>query len=143
MSNLEISFDPSRIDFRATSDLIKASYWGDGRSDERNRRAFDNSLCVGAYLDGKQVGFGRVVTDYAHFAYLADIVVWPEHRGAGIGKKLIRALLDHPELASVDGWSLRTTDAHEFYAHFGFVIQNDGMYMRLVREPRAEPERLV
>lgn len=137
MSNLEISFDRSRIDFQATSDVIKATYWGDGRSDEGHRRAFDNSLCVGAYLDGRQVGFGRVVTDYAYFAYLADIIVWPDLRGAGIGTAVIRALLDHPELASVIGWSLRTSDAHALYERFGFVTQNDGMYMRLVRESRA------
>lgn len=105
MSNLEISFDRSRIDFQATSDVIKATYWGDGRSDEGHRRAFDNSLCVGAYLDGRQVGFGRVVTDYAYFAYLADIIVWPDLRGAGIGTAVIRALLDHPELASVIGYA--------------------------------------
>ena len=137
MPDIEISFDRSRIDFRATSDVIKASYWGDSRTDEGHRRAFENSLCVGAYMDGKQMGFGRVVSDYAYFAYLADIVIWPDFRGAGIGTRLIRALLDHPELASVEGWSLRTSDAHELYARFGFVTQNDGMYMRLVREPRG------
>jgi GNAT superfamily N-acetyltransferase len=141
MNNLEISFDRSRIDFRATSDVIKASYWGEGRSDESHRRAFDNSLCVGAYLDGRQVGFGRAITDYAHFAYIADVIVWPEHRGVGIGKKLIQALLDHPELASVSGWSLRTTDAHALYERFGFVTSNDSMYMRLLRPPRLRSEQ--
>lgn len=140
MPDIEISFDRSRIDFRATSDVIKASYWGDGRTDEGHRRAFESSLCVGAYTDGMQVGFGRVVTDYVYFAYLADIVIWPGFRGAGIGTRLIQALLDHPELASVSGWSLRTSDAHELYARFGFETQKDGMYMRLVREPRGLPE---
>lgn len=70
MPACEISFDVSRIDFRATSDLLMASYWGSGRSDELHRRAFANSLCVGAYADGKQIGFGRAITDRTVSVYL-------------------------------------------------------------------------
>ncbi|GAA2873330.1 GNAT superfamily N-acetyltransferase [Aminobacter niigataensis] len=135
MAEVEISFDASRIDFDKTSEVIKASYWGEGRTDEIHRRAFANSLCLGAYVDGEQVGFARVVTDYACFAYVADVIVWPGRRGLGIGKKLIQALLDHPELASVTGFSLRTSDAHSLYKKFGFVTSTDGMYMRLARQP--------
>ncbi|GAA4114999.1 GNAT family N-acetyltransferase [Aminobacter aganoensis] len=137
MAVVEISFDLSRIDFGKTSEVIKASYWGAERSDEINRRAFDNSLCVGAYLDRRQVGFARVVTDNACFAYVCDVIVWPEHRGLGIGTGLVQALLDHPDLASVTGWSLRTSDAHGLYNKFGFEVSNDGMYMRLARQPAA------
>lgn len=133
MAEVEISFDPDRIDFAATSQLIKASYWGAKRSDDIHRRAFDNSLCVGAFMGGEQVGFARVITDYACFAYLCDVIVWPERRGAGIGKKLIRALLDHPDLATVGGWNLRTADAHSLYAGFGFEISEDGKAMLLRR----------
>lgn len=96
---------------------------------------FANSLCLGAYADGEQVGFARVVTDYACFAYVADVIVWPDRRGLGIGKKLVQAVLDHPELASVTGFSLRTSDAHSLYEKFGFVTSTDGMYMRLARQP--------
>jgi len=135
MVDVEISFDRSRIDFQKTSEVIKASYWGEGRSDELHRRAFDNSFCVAAFMDGEQVGFARVVTDYACFAYLCDVIVWPDRRGAGIGKKMIAALLAHPDLATVGGWSLRTSDAHSLYEQFGFVVSNDGMYMRLARQP--------
>jgi len=135
MAEVEISFDASRIDFDKTSEVIKASYWGEGRTDEIHRRAFANSLCLGAYVDGEQVGFARVVTDYACFAYVADVIVWPDRRGLGIGKKLIQALLDHPELASVTGFSLRTSDAHSLYEKIGFEVSNDGMYMRLARQP--------
>ncbi len=132
MPDIEISSDLSRIDFHATSDLIKASYWGEKRTDEINRRGFENSLCVAAFLDGKQVGFGRAITDRALFAYLADIVVWPQHRGRGIGKRLLAALLDHPDLATVVHFSLTTADAQGLYAKFGFVP--DGRYMRLERK---------
>ncbi len=137
MAEVEISFDASRIDFDRTSEVIKASYWGDDRTDEINRRAFDNSFCVGAYVEGEQVGFARVITDYACFAYVADVIVWPERRGLGIGKKLVRALLDHPELAGVTSFSLRTADAHGLYEQFGFETATDGMYMRLSRKPVA------
>ncbi len=133
MPEVEISFDPGRIDFSATSRVIKESYWGAQRSDAIHRRAFDNSLCVAAFMDGEQVGFARVITDYACFAYLCDVIVWPDHRGAGIGRKLIRALLDHPDLATVGGWSLRTADAHSLYAGFGFQVSTDGKTMHFRR----------
>ncbi|MBZ9808065.1 GNAT family N-acetyltransferase [Mesorhizobium sp. BR1-1-9] len=135
MPECEISFDLSRIDFRATSDLLMASYWGGGRSDETHRRAFANSLCAAAYIDGSQVGFGRAITDRTVFAYLADIIVWPQHRGQGIGSRLVQALIDHPELGSVSHWSLSTNDAHGVYERLGFKPSTDGRYMRLDRKP--------
>jgi GNAT superfamily N-acetyltransferase len=131
MNDLDISFDLARIDFRKTSDLIKASYWGMERNDDLHRRAFENSFFAAAFVDGEQVAFARVITDRAVFAYFADVIVWPEHRGRGIGKRLIRALLDHSELATVSHFSLTTTDAHELYAKFGFV--REGRYMRMER----------
>jgi GNAT superfamily N-acetyltransferase len=121
LPDVEISFDLSRIDFQTTSNLIKESYWGGARTDELNRQAFANSLCAAAYLEGEQVAFGRAITDHALFAYLADIIVWPHHRGRGIGKKLVGALLDHPDLATVVHFSLTTSDAHKLYAQFGFA----------------------
>ncbi|MDG4896603.1 GNAT family N-acetyltransferase [Mesorhizobium atlanticum] len=133
MQDIEVSFDLSRIDFRATSDQLMQSYWGASRTDEANRRAFDNSLCVGAYLDGEQVGFARVITDYAVFAYLLDVIVWPDRRGHGIGKRLVQALLDHPGMKTVSHWSLTTNDAHSLYQKFGFGAE--GRYMRLDRSP--------
>ena len=135
MREIEISFDLSRIDFRATSDLLMQSYWAASRTDEAHRRAFDNSLCVAAYLEGKQVGFARAITDYTVFAYLADVIVWPERRGHGIGKRLVQALLDHPEMTTVSHWSLTTSDAQSLYQKFGF--RTEGRYMRLDRSPAA------
>ncbi|MBZ9693665.1 MULTISPECIES: GNAT family N-acetyltransferase [unclassified Mesorhizobium] len=137
MPDCEISFDLSRIDFRATSDLLMESYWGAGRSDEFHRRAFANSFCAAAYIAGKQVGFGRAITDRTVFAYLADIIVWPEHRGQGVGLRLVRTLIDHPELSTVSHWSLSTSDAHGVYEKLGFKASMDGRYMRLDRAPHA------
>src|SRR5687767_1978400 len=110
MTGLEISFDQSHLDFQATSDLLKANYWGLRRTDEVNRRAFENSVCAIALIDGKQVGFARASGDRAVFARISDVIVWPEHRGKGIGKALVQALLDHPDLLTVSTWMLNTSD---------------------------------
>lgn len=131
MPGYEISFDPARIDFRATSDILKDSYWGAARSDAGHYGAFSRSLCAGAYLDEKQVAFARAVTDYTYFGYLCDVIVWPEHRGKGLGQRLVRAFLDHPDLGSILHWSLSTSDAHGVYEKLGFVRSTDGQYMRL------------
>lgn len=132
MSDIAISFDLARLDFETTSALIKSSYWGTGRTDETNRRAFANSICAIALIDGSQVGFARASGDRAVFARVSDVIVWPGHRGQGIGKKLLRALLDHPELATVGTWTLNTDDAHSLYERFGFVVEGDpkAMIMR-------------
>lgn len=130
---MEISHDLSRLDFRATSDLLKATYWGGERTDEVNRRAFANSICAIALVDGRQAGFARASGDRAVFARISDVVVWPEHRGRGIGKALVEALLDHPELRTVPTFMLNTADAHGLYARYGFRPVVDGNEMRLDR----------
>lgn len=133
MTSLEISFDPSRLDFEATSGLLRATYWASQRTDEINRRAFRNSVCAIALIDGKQAGFARASGDRVIFARISDVIVWPEHRGKGIGKALVQALLEHPELRSVSAWMLNTSDAHGLYKRFGFRPVTDGNEMRLDR----------
>ncbi|MEQ1954327.1 GNAT family N-acetyltransferase [Mesorhizobium sp. CN2-181] len=130
---MEITHDLARLDFQATSDLLKASYWGKQRTDEINRRAFANSVCAIALIDGKQAGFARASGDRAVFARISDVIVWPEHRGKGVGKALVQALVDHPDLRSVSAWMLNTSDAHGLYAQFGFRPVTDGNEMRLDR----------
>lgn len=132
---MEISHDLSRLDFQATSDLLKATYWGRQRTDDINRRAFAHSVCAIALIDGRQAGFARASGDRAVFARISDVIVWPEHRGTGIGKALVQALLDHPELSSVSTWMLNTSDAHGLYARFGFQPVTGGNEMRLDRPP--------
>ncbi|HEY6630802.1 MAG TPA: GNAT family N-acetyltransferase [Rhizobiaceae bacterium] len=132
---MEISHDLARLDFQATSDLLKASYWGSQRTDEINRRAFDNSICAIALIDGRQVGFARASGDRAVYARISDVIVWPEHRGKGIGKALVEALLDHPDLRSIGTIMLNTSDAHGLYARFGFKPTTEGNEMRLERLP--------
>ncbi|WP_353647030.1 GNAT family N-acetyltransferase [Mesorhizobium sp. WSM2240] len=115
--------------------MLKATYWGWERTDDINRRAFAHSVCAIALIDGRQAGFARASGDRAVFARISDVIVWPEHRGKGIGKALVQALLDHPELSSVSTWMLNTSDAHGLYACFGFQPVTGGNEMRLDRPP--------
>ena len=84
------------------------------------RRSIDNSLPFGVYRGGELVGFARVVTDYATFAWLADVFILKEHRGRGLSKWLMEVILAHPELQGFRRWVLATKDAHELYRRFGF-----------------------
>ena len=130
---MEISSDLGRLDATATHELLKATYWGSQRDFELDRRAFANSVCVIAFLDGRQVGFARASGDRTLFARISDVIVWPEHRGKGIGKALVEALLAHPELRTVQTWMLNTADAHGLYERYGFRRCTDGREMRLDR----------
>lgn len=128
-----ISTERSRIDPGALVELYRAeAYWGEGLEVGRFRCAVENSLPIGAYTtDGAVAGFGRVVTDGAMFAYLRDVLVLPDHRGKGLGLALCRCALDHPDLARVSNWMLRTRDAQELYARFGFMpVEKADAYMR-------------
>ena len=120
ITDLEISTDPARIDLDVVYDFLQTSYWAKGRRRGVIERAVRNSICFGAYQDGRQIGFARVVSDRAVFAYLMDVFVIPEYRGRGISKKLVRTVLDHPELQNLRVFLLATKDAHGLYAQFGF-----------------------
>jgi GNAT superfamily N-acetyltransferase len=118
---LEISTDRSRLDVELIHDFLsRSSYWARGRSRDVVERSLAHSLCFGAYQDGRQVGFGRVITDYAVFGYLADFFVVSEARGRGIGKALVQAAMGHPDVAGLTVLLLRSTDARGLYAKFGF-----------------------
>jgi ribosomal protein S18 acetylase RimI-like enzyme len=83
-------------------------------------RSIQHSLCFGAYTDRRQIGFGRVITDFAVFGYVADVFVIPEFQRRGIGKALVRAMLEHPQVQDLPVLLLRTRDAHGLYERFGF-----------------------
>jgi GNAT superfamily N-acetyltransferase len=126
----EISTERSRLDVALIHDYLRSSYWAQDIPRAVVERSIQHSLCFGAYLDGRQTGFARVVTDYATFAYVADVFVVPEHRGRGISKLLLRAILEHPELQGLRRFLLATHDAHGLYAQFGF-------------QPLAHPEHFM
>ncbi len=116
-----VSTDPARLDLRLIHRFIsEESYWGQGRSVEVVRRSVENSLPFGVYRGGEMVGFGRVVTDYATFAWVADVFVVEGHRGRGLSKWMMEVMLSHPLLQGFRRWVLATKDAHGLYRQFGF-----------------------
>jgi GNAT superfamily N-acetyltransferase len=96
-------------------------------------RSLRNSLGFGVYRGDEQVGFARVVTDLATFAYVADVFVVDAYRGQGLSKWLMECILDHPDLRDVRRWHLVTRDAHQLYAKFGFAEPAPGRHMERVR----------
>jgi GNAT superfamily N-acetyltransferase len=117
-----ISTDPARLNLTVIhAYLSTSSYWAAGRPREVMRRAIENSLPFGVFWGAEQIGFARVVTDYATFAWLADVFVLPAHQGRGIGKWLMGVIVDHPRLQGLRRWILATRDAHGLYAGFGFT----------------------
>lgn len=116
-----ISSDPSRLDIAAIHAYLTRSYWSPGIPIEIVRRAIAHSLCFGLFHQGAQVGFARVVSDRATFAYLCDVYVLEEHRGRGLSKRLMQAVQAHPDLQRLRRFMLATRDAHGLYRQFGFA----------------------
>jgi len=123
MDAYEISIDPARLDVHAMHEYLARSYWSPGIPLETVERAAKNSLCFGVYetATGRQVGLARVVTDHATFAYLCDVYVLEAHRGQGLGKRLMRAVMAHPAITGARRAMLATRDAHGMYRKVGFV----------------------
>jgi len=116
----DISTDPTRLDIAAVHAFLTRAYWSVGIPIATVERAVANSLCVGAYLGTEQVGFARVVTDKSTFAYLADVYVLEAHRGRGLSKRLMQAVVAHADLQGLRRFMLATRDAHGLYRQFGF-----------------------
>jgi GNAT superfamily N-acetyltransferase len=129
-----ISCDKAELDLHVIHGFLSQSYWARGVPIEVVRRSIENSLCFGVYRETEQVGFARVITDYATFAYLADVFVVEPHRGRGLGKKLVAAILAHPELQGLRRWMLVTRDAHELYRLAGFsALAHPERHMEITR----------
>ncbi|MGJ9417091.1 GNAT family N-acetyltransferase [Massilia sp. CMS3.1] len=121
-SSFEVSTDQSRLDIPTIYRFLsEQSSWAVGISRPTVERAIENSLCFGGYLDGRQVAFGRVITDFATFANLVDVFVMPQFRGHGYGKQLVAAVLRHPSLQHLRRFTLATNDAQGLYERFGFT----------------------
>ncbi len=133
-----VSTDPGRLDLDAVHAFLSTSYWAKGIPRELLERAVRNSLCFGLYEgDGegkRQIGFARVITDAATYAYLCDVYVLPEWRGRGLGTWLMEGVTEHPDLQGLRRFSLVTRDAHEPHRPFGFTeIAAPGRHMEIAR----------
>lgn len=141
MENTEgiiISTDKSLLDIDVIYQFLSHSYWAKGRQPDVIRKSIENSLCFGVYLDKKQIGFARVVTDYATFAWIADVFIIEGHRGKGYSKQLLKTILDFPELLDLKRWLLATKDAHTLYSRFGFgELKSPGRFMEIVNNPAS------
>ena len=123
-----ISTDKNKIDVDYVHGFLSNSYWSPGVPKETVKKAMQNSLCFGVYDNGRQIGYARMITDTATFAYLADVFIDENYRGKGLGKWIVKVILAHPDLQGLRRIILATRDAHTLYSQFGFV-------------PFATPER--
>ncbi len=134
---IEFSTDRNRLDVAMIhAFLAHESYWVPGISRASVEKCIEHSLCFGVYLDGRQIGFARVVTDFVRYAHLLDVFILPEFRGRGCGKLLMEHILSHPELRTIVRYTLGTQDAHGLYTQFGFrAFANPERQMELLRPP--------
>ena len=130
MPTYEITSDKARLDVNAVHAFLTKTYWSPGIPRDTIERAMANSVCFGVLSDGQQVGFARVITDKATFAYLADVYILEPHRGQGLSGRLMDAVTSHPELQGLRRMLLATRDAQGLYARYGF-------------KPLAAPERMM
>jgi GNAT superfamily N-acetyltransferase len=115
-----ISTDPARLDLETVHGFLTGSYWAEGIPRETVERSIRHSICFGAFDGERQVGFARVISDRATFAYVSDVFVLDSHRGRGIGRQIMTAVTTHPELQNLRLWTLFTRDAHGLYRQVGF-----------------------
>src|SRR5258706_4209537 len=116
-----ISTDKNRFDLGVVHGFLSTSYWAAGIPLEIVKKSIEHSLSFGVYKGEQQVGFARVVTDYATFAYIGDVFILEEFRGQGLSKWMMEIIADHPELQGLRRWLLLTRDAHRLYEKTGFV----------------------
>ena len=128
----EISTDPARVDVGLVHGFLANSYWAKGIPLETVRRSVENSICFGIYHGQQQIGFARIISDLATFAYLADVFMLQSYRGRKLSRWLMECIVRHPDLQGLRRWMLATRDVHGLYAKFGFTA---------VRSPETWMER--
>jgi GNAT superfamily N-acetyltransferase len=128
-----VSTDRARLDLDVIHGFLTNCYWAKGVPREVVERSIEHALCFGVYDgSGTQVGFARVISDFATIAYVGDVFVLDTHRGRGLGKWLMECITQHPALQSLRRWILTTRDAHGLYAQFGFTpVKAPERYMEL------------
>ena len=115
-----VTTDRARLDLDVIHGFLSTAYWSKGVPRETVARSMEHSLCFGAFDGDRQVGFARVISDRATFAYVCDVFALESDRKRGVGKSLMAAIRTHPELRGLRRWTLATLDAHGLYRQFGF-----------------------
>lgn len=127
-----LSSDLGQMDVDAIHGYLSRVYWSEGIPREVVERSMQNSLCFGVFCGTEQVGFARVITDFATFAYVADVFVVEQHRGRGLATWLMQFMMQHPRLQGLRRWALATRDAHGLYEKVGFKQLNPDRWMEIV-----------
>ena len=135
-----ISTDPSLLnDDTIWHYLSVESYWAKSVPRDVVEKSIANSLCFGIYHQKKQIGFARLITDKATFAYLADVFVLAEYRGKGLSKWLMQVIHAHPDLQGLRRWVLGTRDAHGLYEQFGWTVFDEDTRKRFMQKHNKNP----
>ena len=122
MDKITVSAEKERLDIKFINDFISDSYWGKGRCIEETKKCIDNSLNFGIYLNEKQIGYARVVSDFTVFAYIMDVFITETERGKGYSVILLDEVFNNQKLKKVENWKLSTSDAHALYKKYGFDL---------------------
>lgn len=136
MNGYRISTDIKEMDFDLVYEFISTSYWAQGIPKDTMRKAIENAFCFAIFdSNNSQVGFARLITDKATFAYLADVFIVEEHRKKGLSKQLVSEIIGHPELQGLRRIMLATRDAHSLYQQFGFEPINAPEMLMQIHRP--------
>ncbi|WP_291572295.1 GNAT family N-acetyltransferase [Clostridium sp. UBA4548] len=128
-----VTTDKGKINIDTLYNSLHRLYWATNRSKETIVKSIENSLCFSMFKGDKQIGFARVITDNATFAYLCDVYIDEDYRGNGLGIWLLECILNYPDLLELRKWLLATKDAHELYRKFGFSeLATPERYMEIV-----------
>jgi len=143
LGEIQLSDQVTDVDFEFVYRFLAGeSIWATGIGRDTQRRAIDNSLCISAFIDRKQVGFCRAVTDYATFVWVDDVFVDSNVRRRGIAKLLIQSIVEHPSLVSVASWWLSSSneDARRLFQRFGFVVPEEHRIGKLMGRPKIKSD---
>lgn len=134
IENILVTDDKSLLQMETICSFLKRTNWASKRSKETIEKSVESSLCFGAYHEGKQIAFARVITDGCTFAYLCDVFVEEKYRGQGISKALMEKIMDHQSLQNLRRFVLATEDAHGLYEKFGFKSVPANFFMQIMND---------